>query len=103
MKAKLSNKIIDDRILLKNILRIDNYLGCYEKIAWKCILCNHLWQAVPVYIIQERASCPNCSNKRKLTNELVDKKIQNRKIKRIDNIVNSKVKINFQCLVENCN
>lgn len=42
------------------------------------------------------------SNK-KLTNNAVDQRINGRSIKRIGNYINSKTKLEFQCLLESCN
>lgn len=99
----LTNEIVDERLKNRNIQRIDDIINSETKINWKCLLCNKIWCTRPSTILNQKCGCPSCNRKngaktRVLTNEIIDNRLGNRKIKRLDNIINGSIKIKWQCL-----
>ena len=99
---KLTDEDVDQRLIGRNIKRLDNYLGKEIKIRFQCLIenCNYIWQTRPDDIFTGHG-CPKCVNLIKLTNEIVDQRLQHRNITRLDDISNNKTKIHFQCCI--CN
>ncbi len=60
-KKKLSNEIIDNRILhsTNNIIRLDDFINIKQKIRWKCNK-NHIWLATPDRVLAG-TRCPKCN------------------------------------------
>lgn len=106
---KLTNEIIDQKLIDGNrlIKRIGDYVGSKCKMNWQCLAvqCNYIWKVMPDNILNNNTGCPKCSGNLPLSNYIIDQKLieNNRQIKRIGNYINSKTKINWQCLVKNCN
>jgi very-short-patch-repair endonuclease len=102
---RLTNEIIDSRLLNRNIKRIGSYINDLTKINFKCLIegCNYNWYAKVNDIINGGHGCPNCAGQVSLTDEIIDKRLINRDIKRIGTFnKNNKNKIMFQCLKDNC-
>jgi len=102
---KLSNKIVDERLKDRNIKRLEEFINCRTKISFQCLVegCNYIWATTPDTLFSKKSGCPNCANVAKITNEKIDQQLIEKNIKRIDNCINNKTKINFQCLIPNCN
>jgi hypothetical protein len=98
----ITNEIVDKRLEGKTIKRLGNYTNNYTKIDWECLVCNYIWSASPSHVLTSKL-CPKCIGHIPLTNEIVDDRLKNRFIKRLDSYVKCDVKINWQCLVETCN
>lgn len=98
--VKLTNEDIDNK-LCKNIIRIDNIINGYTKINFKCLKCNSLFLNSPSRAIKKK-QCSTCSNKILLTDEIIDKRLINRNVKRISGYIVGE-KIEFQCLTCNKN
>lgn len=97
---QLTNDIIDNRLLPRNIIRIDEYISNNIKITFKCNICEHIWKAKPSNVVNgNKTGCPKCAGNARLTNEIVDERIANRPIKRIGQYAGNNTKIDFQCLV----
>jgi hypothetical protein len=100
--AKITESDLDLILKIKNIKRIDNYINGHTKIKFQCLKenCKYIWKTTVASIkYRENGSCPKCSKKAKLTNQDIDIRILNKKIKRIDNYINGYTKINFKCLI----
>jgi len=95
---RLTNQIIDQKLIGRNIQRIENYNGAHLKILWNCMTCNYEWSATPGHILNGGRGCPRCANNIRLTNEIIDQRLINRSIKRIGEYYNSCTKIDWQCL-----
>lgn len=93
----ISNEEIDQCIIAKNIIRLDDYIGSKVKIRFKCIKDNFVWEALP-YNVMFKTGCPKCANCVELSNDIVDQRLFNRNIVRIGNFVRSDFKIDFKCL-----
>lgn len=101
--AKLSNEEIDRKLLINNIpiKRIGNYYNASTSIDFQCNNCEYKFSTNTDNIINKKSRCPKCSGTVKHTNETIDELLLKRKIKRIENYINNRTKINFSC--ENCN
>jgi hypothetical protein len=95
-----TNESIDDFLNKnnRNIIRIENYIGCQKKILWKCLKDDYTWSCTPTHILNDNVGCPKCYGNAKLDNNEVDKKLIGRNIKRLENYQGSDVNINWQCL-----
>ena len=105
MNKKLTNEIVDTRILDRSIKRLDDYINNKTPIRFQCLIstCNYIWPTAPTDLINKGHGCPQCAGELKLTNEIIDERIKGRPIKRLDAYQGNKVKIRFQCLVSTCN
>jgi hypothetical protein len=105
MSAKLTNEIVDQRLIGRNIKRKSDCLGAMIKIPFQCLIegCDYEWETTPNNILNDHNGCPKCSGKAKLTNEIVDQRLIGRNIKRLADCENNKTKIPFLCLIETCN
>jgi len=95
---RLTNTIIDERLLKRNILRIDDYTDSRIKIRFKCEH-DHIWEAKPNIVLMGN-NCPICSNRLKLTNEILDERLLGTNIQRIGEYINGSTPIRFKCLVD---
>lgn len=100
--ARLSDKMVDQKLIDRNIIRLENIINNKTAINFQCSVCNHIWNTSVDSVLNRNTGCPNC-NKTLLSNKDVDILLENKNIKRIDNYVNGHTKIMFQCLIENCN
>ncbi len=39
----------------------DVYTTCIDKHIWKCLTCQHVWQATPANVIHKKSGCPKCA------------------------------------------
>lgn len=99
----LTNERIDKYLIDNNkqMIRLGNYDKSYIAIDWRCLICDHIWSRKPVQITRKRdggAGCPQCL---KITNKDMDKFFINKNIsiKRLGECENTKIKINWQCLI----
>lgn len=99
-KVPLTNEMIDEKLKNRNMIRVSNYI-VGEKLELQCLKCNKNWKSTVNKILNRNRGCHHCANSIKYTNETVDILLQknNKTIIRIGNIVNSKVKCSFQCLI----
>jgi hypothetical protein len=83
---KLNNDIVDQRLIGRNIKRISSYIDKETSISFQCLAdgCGYVWMAKPGNIFNGRG-CPQCAGLVKLTNEVVDRKLSNRRIVRVGN------------------
>lgn len=100
--ARITNEIIDERLVGRNIIRIDNYVDVGTTIKFKCQLDNRVWEST-VNNIFNGQGCPACSGKEKLNNDIVDERIKGRKLLRISDYINNEEHITWKCLKDGCN
>lgn len=100
----INNSYIDQKLIGRNIKRIGDYVNSDTKIKFRCSIeyCQYEWDSTPYHVINRNHGCHKCNNQIKLTNNDIDEKLKNRKIKRIGNYVNIDTHIEFGCLIENC-
>jgi transcription initiation factor IIE alpha subunit len=100
---KLSNEVVDTRLIGKNIRRLDTYVDAKTPINFQCDICHHIWMAL-FNSINSGSGCPHCVNiAKRLTNEEIDNRLAERPIKRLSNYTGHKGSpTQFQCLIEKC-
>jgi predicted transport protein len=103
--AKLNNKVIDEKLINRNIKRIGNYVNNHTEIDFECLVntCGYIWNAAPASILNIKSGCPQCAGLAPLTNKIIDQRLGERNIRRLDNCVNAMTEIGFQCLIQGCN
>ena len=103
-EIEITNEVIDIELIGRNIKRLENSCGTNIKINFQCLIddCQYIWKTKPSHIIDSGSGCPNCSGKCPTTNKIVDKRLEGRSIKRLDDCFNSFDKKRFQCLNKDC-
>lgn len=99
--ARLTNEIIDQRLIGKNIKRAGNYTGVDTKMPWECLECKHIWTTVPAAILYLNEGCPKCGGNAPLSNEIIDERLIGRNIKRLEDYKGYATKIWWECPI--CN
>lgn len=101
---RLSNEDIDQKLNNRKIKRIGDYITATIKITFQCLVenCGNVWVATPNKIFSQKSGCPKCAGHEKLSNEIIDDRLESRNIKRLENYLTAKTNIKFQCLVEDC-
>jgi hypothetical protein len=93
-KLRLSNEIIDERLIGRNIKRIGNYITANEKIEWE-LDDGYRWFATPANVLTKTNFV---KTRKSLTNEIIDERLKGREILRIGEYQpKSLSKIDFQC------
>lgn len=90
------SKLLDDANLNIQYIKYEN-----DRHYLKCKTCGYEWSVSRVdKIICNKPNCLGCLDRKVWTNELLDQELIKRNIplKRIDNVINSKEKMKFQCL-----
>lgn len=97
----VTNKSIDKKLhkMNPNVKRIGNYVNANTNIEWKCHICNGRWFATPNNVTKTKkpTGCPYCRRSWKLTNDDVDKRLENRTVERIGDYINNKSKMKMRC------
>ena len=102
----LTNKIIDEKLLARNIQRLDDYINNHTHIRWQCLnkICNNIWTARPSHILSSKSGCPNCCATRPLLEaSIIDARLVSHSIERIGNYTGICVETTFLCLNKLCN
>lgn len=97
---KLTNEIVDARLVGRNIQRLGDYINTRTKIKWLCSK-GHEWNAFPDTILRGHG-CPKCAGNMPLTNAEVDSRLDGRNIQRLENYNGSDNKLMWHCLVTGC-
>lgn len=92
-----SNEKIDAKLAKRNIKRLDEYINVHTPLNWQCLECDYIWNVTPDNIFSKNVGCPRCSG-RVLSNNVIDERLIDRAIKRVDDYISSTSKINWQCL-----
>jgi len=98
--APLSNNIIDQRLIGKNIKRLNDYVNAKTKMLFGCLIasCLYEWETTPTSVRR----CPKCVHCAQLTNDIVDKRLVGRDIKRLEHYINDATPILFGCMCADC-
>jgi hypothetical protein len=99
MTVKHTIETINERLILKNIKLLSEYKNVDEKTKLLCLICSNIWET-SLKSIFYKTGCPYCSHCKKLNNTVIDDRLKDRKIIRIDDYINSRTKIKFKCLVD---
>lgn len=63
-KTRLTNDIIDERLLGRGILRMDSVINNKTPMKWKCMKCENIWQTTTDKILNDNTGCPKCNKPR---------------------------------------
>lgn len=91
-----------DAVLAKKgmeIKRLEDVQTAHYKIKVQCLIDGYIWMTCP-NSINKGKGCQKCAGLVRFTNDDVDKKIKNLKIKRLENYKNIDTPIKWQCLIE---
>lgn len=104
---QLTNELVDEQIFkakIANIKRIGDVKNNKKPILWQCMVpnCEYIWTTKFSCIITKISGCPNCANKAPITNNSVDKRIINKNIMRLEDIIDGKTKIKWKCKLSSC-
>jgi|GEM_PF-2010545 len=79
----------------RNIILIGEYINSSTKTTFQCYK-GHIWQGIP-NLISKGIGCPECAKHKKLTKEIVNKRLENRNIELIGEYYNVMTKTLFRC------
>ena len=97
---RISSEKTNDEIMKNSkIIRIGKYVNSRCKTKWRCLVDGYEWEATPFHV-KRMGGCPRCCGFEKLTNEIIDERINNRKIIRIGDYIGMNIKIKWKCLVD---
>jgi hypothetical protein len=99
-KAPLTNEDVDKLFLGTNFVRKSNFIDTTKKIEILCtkhnVIFSDLYNGIKLKI-KKGTGCYLCSReKMRLSNEIIDKRLEGRNIKRIGNYTTANLKIEFQ-------
>lgn len=92
---RISKEIINARIADRGLLMIGEYLGNKIKTEFQCSN-GHTWKVTPASIMRG-ISCSHCYGNKLLSKELINERLIDSGITMIDEYINSRTKITFQC------
>jgi hypothetical protein len=101
-QIRLTNEIIDERLLKTNIRRLSDVINAKKRVNFKCLVCEYNWWTSPWAVSNLISGCPSCSKCIELTNEIIDQRIMGRNIKRLDDYIIDNTKLRWLCLNKNC-
>lgn len=103
---KYTNYNVDEELEISTIMRVGDIINSETPIKWKCKECNNEWFARPTKVIKGKTGCPKCAytkngNRRCLTNEQVDSRIQQLgfKIQRLSKVKRGVNEVKWKCQV----
>ena len=102
MPSKLTNAIVDTRLIGRNIRRISDYLGMRSPMTVECVIDGYRWDTTPDSVLSAKTGCRKCAGTAALTNDEIDRRLANRPIRRVGKYVSAKIKIEFACSKESC-
>lgn len=103
--VKLTNEEVDLILISRNIKRLDNITNGNNKTKrkWECLIenCKYIWVSTLCNIVNNKSGCIQCAKQVELTNEIVDQRLKDniRSIKRIGDIIDTRTKIDWECLI----
>jgi very-short-patch-repair endonuclease len=103
-KLKMTNELMDERLIGRNIQRIGEVIDSETKILFKCLVDDHEWLATPSSI-SSGSGCPVCgirmgANARRYNNEIIDERIMDRHIQRLGEFIDTQTHIRWKCLID---
>lgn len=96
--VKLDDEKVDLKLIGRNIKRVGNHINTHTPTSWQCLKCNHEWMTSSDNILNAETGCPKCADRIKLTNEIVDQRLKDRFIKRLDDYISKNIVIWWSCL-----
>jgi len=98
----LTNEEVDKKLEGRSIRRKGIYVNARTKIEFECLVdgCDNTWFAKPSPIITGRTGCMKCYHRSmSFNNDVIDKFLENSNIRRLDDYVNKRIKLRFECMV----
>lgn len=104
MSNKLSNAIVDERLIERPIIRLGNYKNYATPITWQCKNCQYIWDAAPSNIFSKsKCGCPYCAGNMQHTNKSIDDILVGRNIQRKEDYPgNNYTPMLFKCTLIEC-
>ena len=102
---RVTNEIIDERLKDTKIKRVSDCVNGITPIMLQCLVNpNHTWSSIPNFNIRKNhvTKCPHCWGKKKLTNDVIDSRLEKLNIKRVDEYKNMETSIKLKCLIDGC-
>lgn len=99
-----TNESVDERLSNRKITRLTDWVNDSTSMMWECGVCGHRWETRATKIINDNTGCPECSYEHRydtlrLTDEIIDERIEGRSIKRGEAYPGSlKTKMKWECL-----
>lgn len=93
--VRLTWELVNVRIKNTGIQLISGYINNEIKSTFEC-QCGHRWKAKPKNIMTG-SGCPKCSNRIRLTKEMVNDKISSRNIVMMGDCITGATKTEFKC------
>jgi hypothetical protein len=98
---KLSKEQVQEKLLVKNIEIVGDYIGYHQRTLFRCLKDGYEWYQTPSEILGRRG-CPMCSGKAKIiTNKYVDNFLDGSEFKRIGEYKGCHDVMQFLCLKHN--
>jgi hypothetical protein len=94
---QLSKESINQTIKDKNIELVGEYLGARIVTKFKCSN-NHYWNTSPSNVLH-KSGCPHCSGRARLSKEIINERIDSRKLVLIGDFYTTTKESLFKCLV----
>jgi hypothetical protein len=93
---KLTNEIVNSRLIDTNITMIDIYVNSLTKALFRCSE-GHEWMARPSHVSRLLSGCPHCSKKIPWTKKTINDELKNREIEIVGNYSSATKKTTFRC------
>jgi len=97
MCKKITNEIIDTRLIGRDVKRVGNYTRSKDNMEFLCLICNTKFLATSDSIVNNKCGHLDCKKGKIPTNNSIDSIISKCSVKRLDDIANAKSKCRFQC------
>lgn len=81
----------------KHLVLKSEYTRIVDKHNIECLQCGFAWNKRLNDIVNNDGGCPSCAGLLRLTNEVVDQRLKDRKITRIGDVINASTKIKWRC------
>lgn len=91
---------INDSLRKKSVTLISDFSNIYAVHNLQCAKCKYSWQSSLSIVLNRTYGCPRCDGNAPLDNELVDYKLADKPIIRLDDIISARRRIRWQC--KNC-
>ncbi len=98
---KLTNDVIDSRLIGRDMKRIGDVCGRHTKIEWECLKCGNIWMQTPGNVIHKSnpTGCPKCNGGVSDNKDIFLQKIKDREdLCMIGDYNSSQSKTLFKCI-----
>lgn len=64
-KARITNEIIDSKLIGRNIQRLSNIKSMSDIMKWKCTVDGNIWETCAANVIHRMSGCPKCKRSKR--------------------------------------